>query len=208
MHTHPLALIEKDGPRQGRFHYVSPNTDLLGWIMERATGQRYADLVSDLLWKPMGAGRSAYITVDRFGAPRCAGGFCATARDLARLGLLIADGGRYAGKQIIPSWWFDDIVERGDAAGWNDGDFVKYFPKMSIHYRSKWYVLRSPCAADVRGRCVRSECFHRSEKSPCHRKVLVSGLADGQAANPVHNPGYRGNPQPALGRRHCLMLCR
>jgi CubicO group peptidase (beta-lactamase class C family) len=105
MHTHPLALIEKDGPRQGRFHYVSPNTDLLGWIMERATGQRYADLVSDLLWKPMGAGRSAYITVDRFGAPRCAGGFCATARDLARLGLLIADGGRYAGKQIIPSWW-------------------------------------------------------------------------------------------------------
>jgi CubicO group peptidase (beta-lactamase class C family) len=143
MHTHPLALIEKDGPRQGRFHYVSPNTDLLGWIMERATGQRYADLVSDLLWKPMGAGRSAYITVDRFGAPRCAGGFCATARDLARLGLLIADGGRYAGKQIIPSWWLDDIVERGDAAGWNDGDFVKYFPKMRIHYRSKWYVLRA-----------------------------------------------------------------
>jgi CubicO group peptidase (beta-lactamase class C family) len=136
------SLIEKDGSHRERFHYVSPNTDLLGWVVERATGTRYADLVSDLLWKPMGAGRSAYITVDRFGAPRCAGGFCATARDLARLGLLIADGGRHAGKQVVPGRWLDDIVETGDAAAWNVGDFVNYFPKMPIHYRSKWYVLR------------------------------------------------------------------
>lgn len=136
------SLVEKDGPHKGRFHYVSPNTDLMGWVIERATGKRYADLVSELLWKPMGAGRSAYITVDRFGAPRCAGGFCATTGDLVRLGLLIADGGRYAGKQIIPSWWIDDILDGGDARAWNDGDFVKYFPRMPMHYRSKWYVLR------------------------------------------------------------------
>jgi CubicO group peptidase (beta-lactamase class C family) len=136
------SLVEKDGPHKGRFHYVSPNTDLMGWVIERATGERYADLVSELLWKPMGADRSAYITVDRFGAPRCAGGFCATTSDLVRLGLLIADGGQYGGKQIIPSWWIDDILNAGDARAWNEGDFVKYFPRMPIHYRSKWYVLR------------------------------------------------------------------
>jgi hypothetical protein len=45
----------------------------------------------------MGAGRSAYITVDRLGAPRCAGAFCATTRDLARLGILIAEGGSHGG---------------------------------------------------------------------------------------------------------------
>ncbi len=136
------SLVEKDGPHKGRFHYVSPNTDLMGWIIERASGQRYADLVSEVLWKPMGAGRSAYITVDRLGAPRCAGGFCATTRDLALLGLLVAEGGRYAGKQIVPSWWIDDIMTAGDARAWDDGDFVKYFPRMPMHYRSKWYVLR------------------------------------------------------------------
>jgi CubicO group peptidase (beta-lactamase class C family) len=136
------SLVEKDGPHKGRFHYVSPNTDLLGWVIERATGKRYADLVSELLWKPMGAGNSAYITVDRLGAPRCAGGFCATTRDLLRLGLLIAEGGSYAGREIIPSWWIDDILNSGDARAWNDGDFVKYFPQMPIHYRSQWYVLR------------------------------------------------------------------
>jgi CubicO group peptidase (beta-lactamase class C family) len=137
------SLVEKDGPHKGRFHYVSPNTDLMGWVIERATGKRYADLVSELLWKPMGAGNSAYVTVDRLGAPRCAGGFCATTRDLLRLGLLIAEGGSYAGREIIPSWWIDDILNSGDPRAWNDGDFVKYFPQMPIHYRSKWYVLRS-----------------------------------------------------------------
>jgi CubicO group peptidase (beta-lactamase class C family) len=137
-----VSLVEKDEPHKGRFHYVSPNTDLLGWLIERATGERYADLVSDLLWKPIGAGRSAYITVDRLGAPRCAGGFCGTTHDLARLGLVIAEGGRYGGKEVVPSWWIDDIMNAGDARAWDDGDFVKYFPRMPIHYRSKWYVLR------------------------------------------------------------------
>jgi CubicO group peptidase (beta-lactamase class C family) len=136
------SLVEKDGSHSSRFHYVSPNTDLLGWVIERATGGRYADLISNLLWKPMGAGRSAYITVDRLGAPRCAGGFCGTTRDLARLGLLITEGGSYAGKEIIPSWWIDDILNSGDARAWDEGDFTKYFPSMPIHYRSKWYVLR------------------------------------------------------------------
>ncbi len=136
------SLTERDGPHKGRFHYVSPNTDLMGWVIERASGKRYADLVSELLWKPMGARRSAYITVDRLGAPRCAGGFCATTRDLVRLGLLIAEGGCYAGTAIIPGWWIDDIQNHGDAHAWDEGDFTKYFPNMPIHYRSKWYVLR------------------------------------------------------------------
>jgi CubicO group peptidase (beta-lactamase class C family) len=136
------SLDGKDGAHAGRFHYVSPNTDLMGWVIERATGKRYAALVSELLWQPMGAARSAYITVDRLGAPRCAGGFCATTRDLARLGLLVAEGGLYAGKQIVPLSWIEDIVTEGDAQAWDDGDFVKYFPRMSMHYRSKWYVLR------------------------------------------------------------------
>jgi CubicO group peptidase (beta-lactamase class C family) len=136
------CLIEKDGKHRERFHYVSPNTDLMGWVIERAAGVRYADLVSELLWRPMGAARSAYITVDRLGAPRCAGGFCATTRDLARIGLLLAEGGAYAGKQIVPANWIEDILTNGDAKAWAEGDFLKYFPKMDIHYRSKWYVLR------------------------------------------------------------------
>jgi CubicO group peptidase (beta-lactamase class C family) len=133
---------QSDGPHGGRFHYVSPNTDLLGWVIERASNTRYADLVSARLWQPMGAERSAYITVDRLGAPRCAGGICATALDLARVGQLIVQGGRRDGKAIIPASWIDEIIEHGDAEAWNHGDFVSYFPDISMHYRCKWYVVR------------------------------------------------------------------
>jgi len=60
----------------------------LGWVIERATGRRFADLVSELLWQPMGALRSAYITVDRLGARRAARAGsappCATSRGSAR----------------------------------------------------------------------------------------------------------------------------
>ncbi len=134
------SLVEADGPHGGRFHYVSPNTDLLGWVIERATGQRYADVVSSVLWQPMGAERSAYITVDRFGAPRCAGGFCATTRDLARIGQLIVQDGCRDGRRILPAGWVDDILTVGDRAAWDDGDFASFFPGSPMHYRSKWYV--------------------------------------------------------------------
>lgn len=134
-------LVETDGSHDDKFHYVSPNTDLMGWVIERVTGRRYADLVAELLWQPMGAETNAYITVDRLGAPRCAGGFCATARDLARLGQLIAKGGRAGNRQVVPESWINDIMTQGSRDAWDRGDFLDYIPDLPIHYRNKWYVL-------------------------------------------------------------------
>jgi CubicO group peptidase (beta-lactamase class C family) len=135
-------LRQADGPHGGGFHYISPNTDLLAWAIERAAGQRYADLVSELLWRPMGATESAYVTVDRLGAPRAAGGLCATVRDLALLGQVVAAGGRRAGKRIIPAGWIDDILRNGDPAAWDQGTFATFFAGLPMHYRAKWYVER------------------------------------------------------------------
>ena len=125
-------LKDSDGPHNGPVHYVSPNTDLLGWVIERATGSRYADLMSEHVWKPAGAERAAYITVDRLGAPRAAGGMCVTLRDLARVGQWMIDKG---------GAWIDDIEDKGDAKAWAAGDLAKYFPGLPLRYRSQWYVL-------------------------------------------------------------------
>lgn len=138
------SLNEAEGTHNDRFHYVSPNTDLLGWVIERLTGTRYATLVSDLIWKPMGAEEDAYITVDRLGAPRCAGGLCTSLRDLARLARLFATEGRGVGRQVVPEAWISDILTAGDADAWERGDFVGLFPGVSMHYRSKWYVEHGP----------------------------------------------------------------
>ena len=136
------TLTEPDGPHGGRFHYVSPNTDLLAWVFERASGMRYAELVTERLWKPLGTEASGYITVDRIGGARAAGGKCLLARDLARVGMMMANGGQREGKQVIPALWLEDIVKNGDPQAWKDGDFYDNMGQRDIHYRSKWYIQR------------------------------------------------------------------
>lgn len=136
------TLADTTGPHGGAFNYVSPCTDLLGWIIERAAGQRYADLFSQRIWRPLGAAYPCYITVDRLGAPRCAGGMCMTAMDLARVGQMLVADGRRGARQIVPAAWIDDITTAGDPEAWRAGPFVPYFPGRHIHYRAKWYVER------------------------------------------------------------------
>jgi len=77
-----------------RFHYATPNTDLLGIAAERAAGAPLAELIARHLWGPLGAERDAELTVDPAGTAAIGGGFCATLRDYTRLGGLVADGGR------------------------------------------------------------------------------------------------------------------
>ena len=119
----------------GKFDYISPNTDLLGLVIERAAKRAYADLMSELVWKPIGARTAAYITLDRLGAPRTAGGMCVTAEDLARVGQALIEG------KAVPQSWVEDIETRGDREAWDAGSFVEYFPGMPMSYRAKWYVL-------------------------------------------------------------------
>ncbi|MDB5616096.1 serine hydrolase [Tardiphaga sp.] len=133
-----LAQQQPDGNAHGSlFHYVSTNTDVLGWVYERACDRPYADILSDYLWAPMGAEHDAYITVDSRDAMRAAGGICATPRDIARFGEMIRRRGVANGRQVVPGVWIDDINQQGDAAAWARGEFAELFPNAS--YRSQWY---------------------------------------------------------------------
>lgn len=130
-------------PHGGPFRYVSANTDLLGWAIERAAGESFAALASRLFWRPLGAGDAAFITVDGRGAPRCTGGFCATTRDLARIGQLVLEGGRRDGRAVVPPAWIEDIGAKGDENAWARGEFAMSFGRRPMHYRSGWYVTRN-----------------------------------------------------------------
>jgi CubicO group peptidase (beta-lactamase class C family) len=125
------ATLTDTAPHGGAVHYTSPNSDLLGWVVERVSGRRYADLMSERVWKKIGAERSAYITLDRLGAPRCAGGMCTTLRDLARVGVWLIEH-RAA---------FLEGLQQGDPKAWSAGDLAPYLPGLPVRYRSQWYVL-------------------------------------------------------------------
>jgi CubicO group peptidase (beta-lactamase class C family) len=92
------------------FAYRNINTMLLSLIVERATGQRWARFLSQSVWRPIGA-RDAAVWLDTPGG--IAKTYCcllATARDWARVGLLLAQHGSFDGRQVIPAGWIDQML--------------------------------------------------------------------------------------------------
>ncbi|RST87925.1 class C beta-lactamase-related serine hydrolase [Aquibium carbonis] len=132
-----VSLPRAAHPHGTRFHYASPNTDLLGLVIERATGTRFHAYLRDRLWRHLGGRGAANVTVDRAGTARAAGGISVTARDLARLGQMMLDGGAAGGRQVVPADWVEDIRTKGDRQAWVAGDFAGLFGKG--RYRSCWY---------------------------------------------------------------------
>jgi len=88
-----LLTLRADAPHGGEFRYRSAEADVLGWVCERAAGTEMAELVSSLIWQPMGAAHDADLICDGNGTAVHDGGLCATARDVARFGQLLLDGG-------------------------------------------------------------------------------------------------------------------
>ncbi len=100
-----LTTLGGAGEHGGVFDYRSCETDVLGWVCERATNTRMADLVSELVWSQTGAEYDAEITCDSVGTAIHDGGMCATARDLARFGVVLLAGGEVAGRRVVPASW-------------------------------------------------------------------------------------------------------
>jgi CubicO group peptidase (beta-lactamase class C family) len=148
-----LTLPRASGPHGERFHYVSPNSDMLGWIIERAAGRAFAPLLSELIWQPMGAEIDAYVTIDSEGAARTAGGICVSLPDLARFGEMMRNRGRVGNRPIVPLSWITDILDNGDPAAWAKGTMAHLLP--GGRYRSKWYVTGNDhgawCAIGIHG---------------------------------------------------------
>jgi CubicO group peptidase (beta-lactamase class C family) len=148
-----LARLSR--PHGQRFAYQSPNSDLLGWILERAARQPFASLLSERIWQPLGAG-DAEITVDRLGASRTAGGICATIADLALFGEMMRNRGFARARPIVPGSWIDDIRTVGSRQAWLDGEMVNLLP--AGRYRSQWYQTGNDhgafCAVGIHGQWI------------------------------------------------------
>ncbi|MER8917347.1 beta-lactamase family protein [Mesorhizobium sp. M0761] len=78
--------------RSGHILYKSTNSDVIGWIVERASGRPLRDWLIEIV-EAAGLEGCFHITCDREGVPLVDGGACLSARDLARYGLLFARKG-------------------------------------------------------------------------------------------------------------------
>ncbi len=131
-----LGLTESARPHGESFNYRSIETDVLAHCIERVTGMRMSDVLSQEVWAPMGAENNACFTVDSVGYALADGGFNASLRDYARIGQMLANGGVANGRQIVPWDWIADIVS--GAAIPLGKDYEEVFPGGG--YRSKFWL--------------------------------------------------------------------
>jgi CubicO group peptidase (beta-lactamase class C family) len=130
-----LQSIGRDEAKVGKFSYRSGSTDVMGWVLEEAAGKPLAWLISEHLWRPMGAEFDANITVDESGLVLADHGMSATLRDLGRVGLLVLNNGKAFGNQVIPAEFIRDIFEHPGDPDWPYAAGEGLEP----YYRSFWW---------------------------------------------------------------------
>lgn len=104
-----LAGLGRLGPPGGAFCYRSTDTDALGWVIERATGRSMIDLVSGSILAPLGLEQDAHMVIDAYGTPAHSGGLLMSARDVARVGLMLLNAGTAGGHQVVPVRFLRDV---------------------------------------------------------------------------------------------------
>jgi CubicO group peptidase (beta-lactamase class C family) len=135
----------RTAPAGRRFNYSTLDAQLLGWVLEAATGRSLAGYAAERLWAPIGAERDAYYGLTR-SQPRTAvgaGAFNATARDMARVGLLMAENGIAGGRPVVPADW----VRRSRGADKPHLAVGTLGPSGYDHYgyANQWWTLGESC---------------------------------------------------------------
>jgi len=182
-----LATLQKEGAHDEAFAYKTSNAEVLAWLVKRASGKPLAELMSERIWRRIGAEQNAYFTVDSIGVESGGGGLSVSLRDLARVGQMMLDDGRYNGQQIVPKAVVDDIRKGGDKAKFARAGFAT-LPGGS--YRDMWWILNNEHGA-YSARGIHGQAIYVDPKA---QMVIARFASNWRAANgfndPVSLPAY------------------
>ena len=174
-------LKTKDGEHGNAFAYKTPNAEVLGWIVQRASGKATAELLSERIWQKLGTEEDAYFSTDSMGTSVAGGGLNTTLRDLARVGEMFRLNGKYNGQQIVPASVVADIRH-----GANKENFAKagYTTLPGWTYRNMWWI--APAEQGVMTmRGIHGQTLWIDSKSDM---VIARYASNPVAANPANDP--------------------
>lgn len=104
----PLKFVHKPGTH---WNYSTGETDLIGILIQKATGKSLADYLSEKIWKPWGMENCAYWLADECSNLNIGGsGLSASLRDYARLGTLMLNEGKIKDESIFSQEWLNDAT--------------------------------------------------------------------------------------------------
>lgn len=115
----PLKSIHEPGTY---WNYSTGETDLVGILIQKATGKSLAEYLSEKIWQPWGMEGCAYWLADECSDLNIGGsGLSARLRDYARLGTLMLNKGKLGDKNLLAEEWLNNatslLYETNDQGG-------------------------------------------------------------------------------------------
>jgi len=136
------ATCKSIEPPGTRFEYQSIDTQVLGQLLEAATGIPLNKYCERELWHKLGAEDDAFFYRGKQ-QPQipAAGCFCATLRDYGRFGLMMMNGGRLGGNEIVSGDWvrMSTTTEGASELPQPAGPGDEY--SESLGYAYQWWLL-------------------------------------------------------------------
>ncbi|MCM4155067.1 serine hydrolase [Gramella sp. AN32] len=132
-----LKVIEEPGKE---FSYLSGNTELLGMVLEKATGKNLSEYLSESFWKPLGMNSEAYWQLDseQGGMEKAYCCIASNARNFAKFGKLFNHYGEWEGKQLIDS----AFIAKATQPRFEETPYYGYSFWLSDHLGKKIYYMR------------------------------------------------------------------
>jgi CubicO group peptidase (beta-lactamase class C family) len=127
-----LKVTQQSGKQ---FKYLSCNTQLLAFILERVTGQHIADYASEKLWTPLGASSDALWCLDKeHGMEKAYCCFNTNALDFARIGQLVLNKGKWNNKQIVSEKYIEESTKAASSL------LDEWGNKQLDYYGYQWWI--------------------------------------------------------------------
>lgn len=94
-----------------QWNYSTGETDLVGILIQKATGKSLANYLSEKIWQTWGMEDCAYWLADECSNLNIGGsGISANLRDYARLGTLMLNDGKHGNKSLLSEEWVDNAT--------------------------------------------------------------------------------------------------
>lgn len=160
---------------QGVFNqYTSMDTQILGMVIEGATHTKLQDYFYNKLWSKLDIEDKAYFLEDKTGMAIAYGGLIISARDMAKIGLMVLHHGKNRkGEQLVDSVWIQQST-KADKVYLQPGKNPN--SDYELGYKNQWWLPLESDGGDFSGIGIYGQSLY---VNPKRNIVIISNGAYG-----------------------------